>query len=309
MDRLPTLGRAIPVVVGPTYDIYAALLSKKAVDIKKTTVETHKYGLHPRQQLDLYKSTSNKGLRKPAPILVFLYGGGFVNGDRILNRIPGELAFANLGHFFCENFGFETIVMDYRLVGHGATFPSGGSDLEAVMQWIRKRYAGSGRKVFVLGNSAGGIHTCTWMFENDFRSSRRALIAGSDGIKLAGVITLGAAFTFRYSSRGLIDSVAQYLGSEVENASPLGSIERCRDSGELLKGGWPRMLVVDSEFDPEDILRSSQDALLKLRAVEGLQIEYQNLTGHNHISPPLALGTGITEEKSWGFAIGKWCMA
>jgi acetyl esterase/lipase len=308
MEQLKPLGRAIPVVLGPTTEIYSALLTKNAAEIKKTTVETHAYGSHPRQQLDLYTPAS-KGVGEPKPILIFLYGGGFVNGEKNLKRIHGDVAFANLGHFFCENFGFDTIVMDYRLVSHGAAFPSGGEDLDGALQWVQKRYNGSGRKVFVMGTSAGGIHACTWLFDDAFRASRRALFAGSQGVTLAGVVPLGAAFTFRHSSKVLVDSVSQYLGSDVEKNAPLGCIARCKESGELQGEAWPRLLILDSELDPEDILQSIQDVLAELKGIKGLQVDYRNIKGHNHISPPLALGTRIAEEESWGFAVGKWCLA
>jgi acetyl esterase/lipase len=304
MNSLPSLGRAIPVVVGPTYGIYADLLNARASEIKQATVETHAYGADPRQQLDLYKSADANS----APIFLFIYGGGFLNGDKILKGIPDGLAYTNLGHFFSSKFGFETIVMDYRLIGHGASYPSGGDDLDGVWKWIQKRYQGSHRQVFIMGNSAGGIHACTWLFEDKFKESRREAIAGSHGVRLTGVITLGAAFTFRHSPQALVEMVSRYLGADAEKNSPMGCIERCKASGELAGEPWPRMLIVDSELDPEDILQSSQDALTGLKSVENIIVDYRKLQGHNHISPPLALGTGVAEEEAWGFEVGRWCV-
>lgn len=290
------------MVVGPTYGIYADLLKARANDIKQATVETHAYGADPRQQLDLYKAATVGS----APIFVFVYGGGFVNGDKVVKGIPEGLAYTNLGQFFSSKFGFETVVMDYRLIAHGASYPSGGDDLDGVMKWIQRRYHGSKREVFVMGNSAGGIHACTWLLEDKFRDSRSDLIAGSGGLKLVGVITLGAAFTFRHSAKGLIEAVSKYLGPEVDKVSPLGRIERLKASGELSEGTWPRLLILDSELDPEDILQSSQDALAVLKSVGNITVKYRNLKGHNHISPPLALGTGIVAEEAWGFEVGRW---
>ena len=34
--------------------------------------------------------------------------------------------------------------------------------------------------------------------------------------------------------------------------------------------------------------------------------KFIKLKGHNHISPPLSLGTGVKEEEAWGFELAEW---
>jgi len=67
--------------------------------------------------------------------------------------------------------------------------------------------------------------------------------------------------------------------------------------------------VLDSELDPEEILTAGKDFVQELRKVEGVEVEYRSLKGHNHINPPLALGTGIESEEAWGYGVGTWCNA
>jgi acetyl esterase/lipase len=61
-----------------------------------------------------------------------------------------------VGTFFAQQ-GFVHIVMDYRLLEHGATYPSGPEDVSLALQWL----AGGNVKqadlnnVFLLGESAG----------------------------------------------------------------------------------------------------------------------------------------------------------
>jgi acetyl esterase/lipase len=146
MGQLPPLGRAIQHVVVPTSEIYRPILSANATAINATARETHTYGAHPQHQLDLYIPSPEAPKPKagrPRPIFVFVDGGGFVNGDKVFPRMPEGLVYKNVGCFFAEKLGFETIVMDYRLIEHGARFPSGGEDVGGVLEWIERHYGRS----------------------------------------------------------------------------------------------------------------------------------------------------------------------
>ncbi|KAH8816734.1 Alpha/Beta hydrolase protein [Xylogone sp. PMI_703] len=308
MEQLPPLGRVIPLVIGQTSQIYGDLLAKHAEAIRATARETHSYGSHERQQLDLYTPSSSApkpAHGQPAPILIFAYGGGFINGDKVLERMPGGLAYTNLGHYFAEKYGFETIIPDYRLVRHGGKFPSGGEDIGLVLEWVRKRYAGQkGKKVIVMGNSAGGVHVATWLLSDQFKDTRERLIAGSDGIKVAGVILLGGGLHFRLASPPLVEVLKQYFGDDYEDKAPFGLLEKAIQRGEL-KGEWPKTLVLYSELDPQDIIQANIDFIEEL-GKHRKDLTHGVIRGHNHISPPLALGTGIETEEEWGTTVGAW---
>src|ERR1700677_1799131 len=61
------------------------------------------YGADPRQRLDIYVPL---GLKAPAPVLLFFYGGNWESGDRATYLAFGQ-AFASKG--------IVTVVADYRL--------------------------------------------------------------------------------------------------------------------------------------------------------------------------------------------------
>ena len=331
MDQLPPLGRTIGEIVGPTTALYTPLVAKHRPEIEATPRQTHSYGPHPRQQLDIYSPSSPPPpppppaagtlLQQQTPILVFLYGGGFANGDKVNEAQP--VFFKNVGYFFAEKLGLETIVVDYRLVEYGAKFPSGAEDLDTALHWIDRRYRGSSsssgpaqkrRDLYVLGNSAGVIHLCTWLFEPAFQRSRRGLVCAGGtssseegGVKLVGAILLGALYHFVSSSSATRQNLAPYLGSDVDETSPVASLKRAQGAGELASASsWPRILIIDSEFDPEDILGASQDFIRLLNQSGAVSVEYFNVKGHNHISPPLALGTAIDKEEEWACRLGSW---
>ncbi|EXJ53471.1 uncharacterized protein A1O5_13247 [Cladophialophora psammophila CBS 110553] len=307
MDKLPTLGRIIGQVVGPTYAVYVPLIAKNASKIELTKRETFKYGAHPRQELDIYQpsATTNPAHdTSPRPLLVFLHGGGFANGDKVNEAQP--LFYKNLGHFFADRAGLETICMNYRLIQHGAKFPSGAEDLETALKWIAERYQDQQRDVYLFGNSAGGIHVVHWLLEPAFHDFRRKIIAGCGGVKLSGALVVGALFNFKFSSPVLRQNLAAYLGDYLDSAAPVESLTRCAETGEFSSGPWPRLLIGDCALDPEDILKATPEFIERLRAAGSLEVDYLNIKGHNHISPPLALGSDIAAEEEWGHEFVSW---
>src|SRR5947209_8583278 len=163
MDHLAALGTAIPNVLLPTINTYKSLLSANKDAILSTPRESHSYGSHPRQMLDVYTPTS-AATEESSPILLFFYGGGLERGDKVLPQSNG-LIYTNLGYFFSQEFNLLTIIVDYRRMSEGARFPSGGEDVAAAVEWVRSKYgAGNGsRDVFLMGNSAGGVHVMTFM--------------------------------------------------------------------------------------------------------------------------------------------------
>ncbi|KAI7969585.1 hypothetical protein EIK77_006326 [Talaromyces pinophilus] len=306
MDQLPSFGRAIGLVIPPTNAVYAPLLANNASAILSAKKETFAYGPDSRHQLDLYTPSQPEDVadKTSRPLLVFFYGGAFANGDKSSEDRP--LVYQNLGYFFSEKTGLETIIVDYRLIKHGAKFPSGAEDVDAALQWIAQRYAGQKRDIYLLGNSAGGINVATWLFEPLFQKSRQRLFGGLEGVKVSGAILLGALLDFCETAPPLRQALTGYFGEELDQGSTVASLGRIESTGELISGAWPRILIVDCELDPEDILNSSQYVLRRLKEVSNLNVEYVYIKGHNHISPPLALGTNIAAEEEWGYNLASW---
>lgn len=104
------------------------------------------YGTDPRLKLDVWVP-ARKGAAK-LPVVIFLYGGGWVAGER---RDYGFAARA-----FAAN-GFIAIVPDYRLVP-GARFPSFVEDGALAVKWARDHAADHGgdpQRISLSGHSAG----------------------------------------------------------------------------------------------------------------------------------------------------------
>jgi acetyl esterase/lipase len=86
---------------------------------------------------------------RPAPVILFLHGGGWRFGDR---RLAPDLK----RHF--AECGFAMVSADYRLSGE-ATFPAALEDVKTAIRWIRHSapdFGFDGSRIGLWGSSAGG---------------------------------------------------------------------------------------------------------------------------------------------------------
>ena len=84
---------------------------------------------------------------KPMPVVVYIHGGGWRNGN---HRGPQNLPFAARGYF--------TVNVEYRLSGE-AIFPAQIEDCKAAIRWVRanaEAYNVNPDRIGVWGHSAGG---------------------------------------------------------------------------------------------------------------------------------------------------------
>lgn len=317
MDQIANVSRAIGPSIEPTVKAYMPLLVANAETIKSTRCETFSYGSHDRQKLDVYYPTNRRRSSISSgnlPVLIFLYGGGLVRGSKSLPMTNG-LAHANMGHFFAEKFGYTTVIADYRLLEHGARFPSGGEDLAQVVDWVResltKQEGYSTIDLFIMGNSAGGIHLSTYAFAPDFEASRAKIMTSDPdaSVCLRGIILLSVPFNFKRSDPSRTDTLTTYFG-DVESNSPQGLLRAAmlRDPDSVLSN--VRALVLNGTLDPDDeILEPKEDFLNEWQGLDEESREAVTVAmmdGHNHISPPLSLGTGVEREEKWGCQVAEF---
>ncbi len=115
---------------------------------------------NPMHRLNVYYP---QGIQGDLPIIVNIHGGGFVYGDKDLNRFSNQ---------FMASKGFVVVAMSYRLLSE--------TDLKGVVQdlfnclhWFEAnaaKYHGDLSNVFICGDSAGGhlsgLVTCIQLDSN-----------------------------------------------------------------------------------------------------------------------------------------------
>jgi hypothetical protein len=246
MQNLPELGTAISDLIEPTFALYEPLLRQRKDIIKTFARETFAYGEHTRQKLDVYYPTKHQWPGKRRPVLVYIYGGGFIIGDKILPGYADGTIYANIGEFFASKLGFIVVIPDYRLVSQGGRFPSGGHDLALAVEWIRGAFAQrmgyQAIDLFLMGNSAGGVNLATYLFADELAQQRQKITEGSvDGLgtKLRAVLFVSVPFHFRQAPDERKSGLEAYYGSkEFDKYSPFGLLlSGSRSLGELSVSG------------------------------------------------------------------------
>lgn len=104
---------------------------------------------NPRHRLDLLVPT-RRSTRKPLPVLAYVHGGGWQNGDKShgLSRVAG---FVSGGRYIGVSIG-------YRLTGE-AKWPAQIHDCKAAIRWLKANARTHGidpDRIAVYGTSAGG---------------------------------------------------------------------------------------------------------------------------------------------------------
>src|SRR5438876_2507634 len=145
------------------------------------------YGIHPRQVLDFYQAKS----AKPTPVVFYIHGGGWRNGDKKMNPKP----------FLDKRISVAAI--NYRFVQHGVeanVVPPVKAPLEdaaRALQFVRSKASEwniDKKRVGATGGSAGACSSLWLAFHDDManpksddpvaRESTRLYCAGVDGAQV-----------------------------------------------------------------------------------------------------------------------------
>ena len=174
----PTLGRrCLPAAGLGALSLLATACSPlhllNGMAPKRLSARNIPYGAGPRRSLDVYVPARMQG---PAPVVVFLYGGGWDSGAKDDYRfVGGALAAA----------GFVTIIPDYRLYPE-VVFPAFIEDCAAAFAWASAHAGefGGGDRIFLMGHSAGAYNAAMLALDPSYlaRAGAGRPIAGTVGI-------------------------------------------------------------------------------------------------------------------------------
>jgi acetyl esterase/lipase len=212
------------------------------------------YGQAERQLLDVYTPK-----QAPAPVIVFLYGGGWRSGDKAMYGFVASALAAR---------GYVTVVPDYRLYPT-VRFPAFIRDAARAVQWTRReiaRFGGDPCRIVLMGHSAGAYIAAMlaldrqWLAEQDGDADR----------DLAGVVGLSGPYDFL----PLRDPALQAI------FAPAGNL---RDSQPIsfVRGDAPPMLLAHGDFDSVVWPRNTTRLAEAIRR-QGGQVETRLYPGVGH---------------------------
>ena len=139
------------------------------------------YSSGHRHRLDIYAPARNR----PAPVVVFIHGGGWTSGNKSRYRFVGA-ALARRG--------LLAVVPDYRLFPE-VRFPAFLQDNVAAIAWTKANivhYGGDLRLIFLMGHSAGAYNAAMLTLDKQWLGATN-LDPDQD---LAGMIGLAGPYDF-----------------------------------------------------------------------------------------------------------------
>lgn len=240
-----------------------------------TSSQTIAYGADPLQTLDF---TPAKGVAGPAPLILFVHGGGWKRGDK--DNATGRY---KAPHFTGEGYNFAST--DYRLVP-GATVEQQAQDVADALATLLKRAKALGiapGKVVLMGHSAGAQLVA--LVGTDPQYLRKAGLSFND---LAGVIPIdGAAYDIPLqiaeSGRFMLATYEQAFGTDPERQRALSP------TVQAVAPNAPAFLLLHVQR-PDGIAQAKelQAALLKAgTSVERDGFPGKGLRGHMEINRSL----------------------
>lgn len=122
-------------------------MAERMKEDKAPGAKEYAYGADPLQTLDFWRPAGDGG---PAPLVLFVHGGGWKRGDK--DNATGA---AKVGHLTGQGYAFASI--DYRLVPQ-ATVEQQAADVAAAVAWVRANAARLGidpARIVLMGHSAG----------------------------------------------------------------------------------------------------------------------------------------------------------
>lgn len=215
-----------------------------------------KYGDDPRHALDVYAPRQSD---RPAPVVVFFYGGNWDSGSKEMYRFAGAALAAR---------GLLTVIPDYRLYPQ-VRFPAFMYDAAEAVAWTRAnvaRFGGDPHRLFLMGHSAGAqIATLLALDSTYLRSVDR-----SPPSDVCGVIGLAGPYDFLPLHD---DELKIIFGPEAERP-------RTQPINYASTQAPPMLLLAgrdDTTVDPANTLRLAA----RLRAV-GANVQDQLYPGIGH---------------------------
>jgi arylformamidase len=259
MGRVPG-----PAMLAAVQDLYRAEQGAFVAGQPATAADCA-YGYDPRQVVDLYTPT---GGVTPAPVLLWVHGGGFVRGEKASADHPFN---AHVGRWAARN-GMLGAVMNYRLAPEH-TWPAGGEDVGAAVDWLRAHaaaFGGDPTRIIVAGTSAGAVHVATYL----------RLRYGDPGVRAAVLLSGLYGFT------PLDERDTLYYGPQDQYAD--------RAPRDAVVATDVPLLVACAEFDPPRFQVEIIGLLAARLAAHGVLPRSHIASGHNHFSLATHIGGADT---------------
>jgi acetyl esterase/lipase len=237
-----------------------------------TEVRDIPYAEGERHSLDIYAPAAaaagdefrrpeggGSATRKGAPVVVFIYGGGWRDGNKATYRFVGASLAAH---------GYLTVVPDYR-VFPPARFPSFIQDAATAVAWTRGnigRYGGDPHRIFLVGHSAGAHIAAMLTLDQQWLAA-----VGLDSNRdVAGMVGLAGPYDFLPLHDPQLEEIF----------APAGDL-RLTQPISFARGNAPPMFLASGIRDTTVLPRNTEHLAAAVRG-DGGQVEERLYRGIGH---------------------------
>jgi len=168
--RLRALGLDFNVAqIMATRELYAPLVARPPAE--RLVGRDLQYGPDPKQRLDLFITPQSRAT------VVFVHGGGFVQGDKGEADAP---YYNNVAAWALQQ-GYSAVNLTYRLAP-AHPWPTGPQELALALDWLGDelpRHGVDPAGVVLMGQSAGGAHVAAYLAGQGLTEGRDPAVAGA----------------------------------------------------------------------------------------------------------------------------------
>ncbi|MGN7778676.1 alpha/beta hydrolase fold domain-containing protein [Mycolicibacterium sp. 22603] len=241
-------------------------------DVFRTSV---RYGDHPMQLLDVWRPAELP--REPAPVLLFIPGGAWVHGSRVLQ------GYAMMSHLAQQ--GWVCLSIDYRVAPHHR-WPRHLTDVKAAIAWARAnvdKFGGDRNFVALAGCSAGGhLAALAGLTPND--PTMQAELDDEADTSVDAVVGIYGRYDWEDRSTEERDRFVDFLervvvGRKISRhpelfraASPIARVHR----------GAPPFLVIHGSGDTVIPVAQARSFVDRLKATSDAPVGYVEFPGAGH---------------------------
>ena len=215
-----------------------------------------------RHKLDVYAPEQRGNL---APVVFFIYGGGWNRGERSDYQFVGRALASR---------GFVTVIADYRLVPE-VRYPGFLEDSANALRWVQDNitsYGGDPNRLFLAGHSAGAYNAVMLALDPSFRQEFGVTMP------ILGVAALSGPYDFYPFEYGEVRDAFGDAPSP-EGTQPIN----------LVTSEAPPMYLASGTTDPIVRVQNTNHFAERLRE-QGVWVTTQYYEGFGHMEPVIAMG-------------------
>ncbi len=234
-----------------------------------------RYGSNPAQLLDVWRRKDLPA--QPAPVLIFVPGGAWIHGSRMLQ------GYALMSHL--AELGWVCLSIDYRVAPHHR-WPAHITDVKTAIAWARAnvdKFGGDRNFVAVAGSSAGGhLAALAGLTIND-KEMQTELPEGSD-TSVDAVVGIYGRYDWEDRSTAervrFMDFLERVVVKHTSSRHP--DIFRTASPIARVHPKAPPFLVVHGTGDTVIPVAQARSFVERLRAVSHSVVSYIELPGAGH---------------------------